>query len=127
MVKRYQKNKNISKIPDGIVGPITAKQMISDLKKITEIENYNNFDFTKDNYTSNYIVNENLIKKIKADNEKQVEIDLRNKEVSDSIIEQVKTKCNELEMQLDTINIKTLDFTQSMYDIEQKIDTINKQ
>jgi hypothetical protein len=47
--------------------------------------------------------------------------------VSDSIIEQTKTMCNELEMQLDTVNIKTLDFTQSMYDIEQKIDTINKQ
>jgi hypothetical protein len=127
MVKRYQKNKNISKIPDGIVGPITAKQMISDLKKITEIENYNNFDFTKDKYTSQVIVNENLIKKIKADNEKQVEIDLRDKEVSDSIINQVKIKCNELEMQLDTVNIKTMNFTQSMYDIEQKIDTINKQ
>ena len=125
MVKRYQKNKNISKIPDGIVGHITAKQMISDLKKITEIENYNNFDFTKDKYTSHVIVKKNLIDPVEA--AKQVEIDLRDKEVSDSIIEQVKIKCNELEMQLDTVNIKPMNFTQSMYDIEQKIDTINKQ
>ena len=47
--------------------------------------------------------------------------------MSDSIINQVKIKCNELEMQLDTVNIKPMNFTQSMYDIEQKIDTINKQ
>jgi hypothetical protein len=125
MVMLYQKDKNISKIPDGIVGPITAKQMISDLKKITEIENYDNFNFTKDEYNSKVIVKQYLINKIEY--QKQVEIDLRNKEISDSIIKQTKIKCNELEMQIDTLDIKNMDFTQSMYDIEQKIDTINKQ
>jgi hypothetical protein len=124
MVMLYQKDKNISKIPDGIVGPITAKQMISDLKKITEIENYDNFNFTKDEYNSKVIVQQNLINNI---DKTQVQIDFRNKEISDSIIKQSKIMCNEFQREIDTLDIKNMDFTQSMYDIDQKIDTIIKQ